>query len=164
MVKRRNKNRGERINAAIKEEMSLILRDMKDPRLSAMTSILRCDTSRDLNYCKVYYSVMGDEETKEETKAALASGMGFIRRELAQRLNLRQTPELTFIPDDSMEYSIYLSEKLKKIHEEDEMRLQAMTPEMREAKEAFEREQAALEEAEKSEDELWFLKDEEWND
>ena len=163
MVKRRNKNRGERINTAIKEELSLILRDMKDPRLSMMTSVLRCDTSRDLNYCKVYYSVMGDEEVREETAQALRSGMGFLRRELAQRLNLRQTPELTFIHDDSMEYSIYLGEKLKQIHEEDEERLKAMTPEMREAKEAFEKE-AEAQEQQNQEDDLWFLKDEGWNE
>lgn len=163
MVKRRNKNRRERINAAIKEEISLILRDMKDPRLSLMTSVLRCDTSRDLNYCKVYYSVMGDEIAKEETKEALLSGAGFIRRELAQRLDLRQTPELSFIPDDSMEYSIYLSEKIKEIHEEDEERLKAMTPEMRAAKEAFERE-AAEKEAEEKADDLWFLEDEVWHE
>ena len=163
MVKRRNKNRGERINTAIKEELSLILRDMKDPRLSMMTSVLRCDTSRDLNYCKVYYIVMGDEEVREETAQALRSGMGFLRRELAQRLNLRQTPELTFIHDDSMEYSIYLGEKLKQIHEEDEERLKAMTPEMREAKEAFEKE-AEAQEQQNQEDDLWFLKDEGWNE
>lgn len=161
MVKRRNKNRGERINTAIKEELSLILRDMKDPRLSLLTSVLRCDTSRDLNYCKVYYSVMGDDTAKEETKTALASGAGFIRRELAQRLNLRQTPELTFIPDDSMEYSIYLSEKLKEIHQQDEERLESMTPEMRQAKEQFEKEAEEAERAALEEDELWFLTDEE---
>ena len=103
------------------------------------------------------------EETREETAQALRSGMGFLRRELAQRLNLRQTPELTFIHDDSMEYSIYLGEKLKQIHEEDEERLKAMTPEMREAKEAFEKE-AEAQEQQNQEDDLWFLKDEGWNE
>ena len=162
-MKRRNRNRGERINTAIKEEISLILRDMKDPRLALMTSILRCETSRDLAYCKVYYSVMGSEEDKEQTAKAFSSGMGFIRRELAQRLDLRQTPELTFIPDDSMEYSIYLSEKIRKIHEEDEQRLEAMTPEMRAAKEAFEKKAEEKETKEKADD-LWFLEDEGWHE
>ncbi|MBO6158649.1 MAG: 30S ribosome-binding factor RbfA [Firmicutes bacterium] len=158
MIKRRNKNRQDRINEAIKEEMALILRDMKDPRLSPMTSVLRADTSRDLNYCKIYYSVMGDQEEKEKTAEALKAGGGYIRRELAARLDLRQTPELTFILDDSVEYSIYLGEQFKKIHEEDEERLAAMTPEMRQAKEAFE--QSVKEQEQAEEDDLWFLDDE----
>jgi|GEM_PF-1298911 len=150
MQRKANKNRESRVNEAIKEELSLILRDMKDPRIDLMTSIVRCDTSRDLKYCKVYYSVLGDETKKEEAKEALKAGTGYLRRELAIRLNLRQTPELSFIADDSMEYSQYLDGKFREIHEEDEEKLKNMTPEMREAKKAFE---ASLEEG-----------DSEWND
>jgi ribosome-binding factor A len=119
-VQRRNKNRTGRINEAIKEEMALILRDMKDPRIDMMTSVVKADTSRDLKYCKVYYSVLGDADKKEETKEGLQSAAGFIRKQLAERLNLRVTPELTFIEDDSIEYSVYLEERIKQIHSEDE--------------------------------------------
>ena len=119
-MQRRNKNRTGRINEAIKEEMALILRDMKDPRIDMMTSVVKADTSRDLKYCKVYYSVLGDADKKEETKEGLQSAAGFIRKQLAERLNLRVTPELTFIEDDSIEYSVYLGERIKQIHSEDE--------------------------------------------
>ncbi len=119
-MQRRNKNRTGRINEAIKEEMALILRDMKDPRIDMMTSVVKADTSRDLKYCKVYYSVLGDADKKEETKEGLQSAAGFIRKQLAERLNLRVTPELTFIEDDSIEYSVYLEERIKQIHSEDE--------------------------------------------
>lgn len=122
MKTQRNRNRGGRINEAIKEEMALILRDMKDPRIDLMTSIVRADTSRDLKYCKIYYSVLGDEDKKKETAQGFAAASGYIRKELAERLNLRQTPALTFIEDDSIEYSVYLEEKIKQIHAEDEKR------------------------------------------
>ncbi len=122
MQKRRNNNRGSRINEAIKEEMALILRTIKDPRIDPMTSIVKVDTTRDLKYCKIYYSVLGDEEDKAATAEGLKSAVGYIRRELAIRINLRQTPELSFIRDDSIEYSIYLGEKLKEIHAADEQR------------------------------------------
>lgn len=135
MQQRRNNNRPNRINEAIKEEMASILRAVKDPRIGIMTSIVKVDTSRDLNYCKIYYSVLGDDDQRKATKEGLKSAYGFIRRELALRLNLRQTPELTFIEDDSIEYSIYLSEKLKKIHEEDEQRKPLMPELMEEVNE-----------------------------
>ena len=135
MQQRRNNNRPNRINEAIKEEMASILRAVKDPRIGIMTSIVKVDTSRDLNYCKIYYSVLGDDDARKKTKEGLNSASGFIRRELAYRLNLRQTPELTFLEDDSIEYSIYLSEKLKKIHEEDEQRKPLMPELMEEAEE-----------------------------
>lgn len=122
MQNRRNYNRSGRINEAIKEEMALILRDIKDPRIDPLTSIVKVDTSRDLKYCKIYYSVLGDEESRKSTEEGLRSAAGFIRRELASRVNLRVTPELSFLRDDSIEYSIYLGEKFKEIHEADEKR------------------------------------------
>ena len=122
MQQRRNNNRTGRVNEAIKEEMARILRSVKDPRVSSMTSVVKVDTSRDLKYCKIYYSVLGSEEERKETREGLNNAMGYIRRELAMSLNLRQTPELTFIEDNSIEYSIYLGEKLKEIHEQDEQR------------------------------------------
>lgn len=123
MQSRRN-NRESRINEMVREETALILREMKDPRLDLMTSVVKTNTSRDLKYCKIYVSVLGNQEKKEEVQAALKAANGFIRRELARRLNLRNTPELSFILDDSIEYSIYLGEKLKEIQAADEARKQ----------------------------------------
>jgi ribosome-binding factor A len=122
MQTRRNQNRGVRINEAVREEMALILRDLKDPRIDMMTSIVKTDITRDLKYCKIYVSVLGDEVKKEEVQAALKSASGYIRRELARRLNLRNTPELTFLMDDSIEYSIHIGERFKEIQQEDEAR------------------------------------------
>lgn len=128
MQARRNNNRGVRINEAVREEMSMILRELKDPRIDLMISVVKTDTTRDLKYCKIYVSVLGSDEKKADVKSALKSANGFIRRELARRLNLRNTPELTFILDDSIEYSIHMEAKLKEIHQADEER-RAMFPE-----------------------------------
>lgn len=122
MQARRNTNRGVRINEAVREEMCMILRELKDPRIDLMTSVVKTDTTRDLKYCKIYVSVLGDDEKKAEVKEALKSANGFIRRELARRLNLRNTPELIFLLDDSIAYSIHMGEKLKEIHRADEER------------------------------------------
>ena len=126
--KRGGRNRTVRINEEIRKELSQILQqDLKDPRIDLMTSVVRTETTRDLKYCKVYVSVLGSEDHKKEVKEALKSAAGFIRRELARRINLRVTPELTFVLDDSIEYSIYMSEMLKSVEipqeepEEDEV-------------------------------------------
>ena len=107
--------RMERINEEVRRELSEILRDeVKDPRIETpLLSVLKADTTRDLKYCKVYISILGDEKRRDETAKALKSASGFIRRELAARLNLRNTPELKFIMDDSIEYSSHISKMLK---------------------------------------------------
>ncbi len=117
--RRPNKNRGERINESMREELSLILRELKDPRVDICTSVIKTETTRDLKYCKVYVSVLGNEEKKADVKAALKSAAGFIRRELAVRLNFRNTPELQFVMDDSIEYSMRMEEMLRAIHQND---------------------------------------------
>ncbi len=95
--------------------MSQIFYDLKDPRIDVRTSVLRTETTRDLKYCKIYVTTLGDEAAQAEVKEALKSAAGFIRRELAHRLNLRVTPELTFLMDDSIEYSIHMAEMIKSI-------------------------------------------------
>ncbi len=104
-----------RINEEVRRELSEILRnEVKDPRIDApLLSVLKADTTRDLKYCKVYISILGDPKMREETAQALKQASGFIRRELAARLNLRNTPELKFIMDDSIEYSIHIAKMLK---------------------------------------------------
>lgn len=117
---RSNKVRPDRINEAVREELCLIFRELKDPRMDICTSVVRTDTTRDLKYCKIYVSVLGDDAKKADVAAALKSAKAFIRHELAVRLNLRVTPELTFIMDDSMEYSIHMEQLLARIRPKNE--------------------------------------------
>ena len=84
-----------------------------------MTSVTKVDVTTDLKYCKVYISVFGDESSKDDTLAGLKKASGFIRSQLAKRINLRNTPELTFIYDDSMEYGMYMSNLIDKVASED---------------------------------------------
>ncbi|KAE9637081.1 30S ribosome-binding factor RbfA [Defluviitalea raffinosedens] len=115
-----------RINEEIKKELSDIIRqDLKDPRIiQTMVSVLNVDTTNDLKYCKIYISVMGNEEQKKGVIEGLKNASGFIRREIARRINLRNTPELIFKIDDSIEYGIRLSKIIDDIksntEEEDE--------------------------------------------
>lgn len=110
-------HRSERVAEEIKREISMIIRDdVKDPRISDMLSIVKVDASRDLSYAKVYVSVLGSDEEKEETIEGLKSASGFIRKELAAILQLRYVPELTFILDSSIEYSVHISKKIDELH------------------------------------------------
>ena len=112
----KNNNRMTRINDEILKELAQILRgELKDPRVGVMTSVLRVDTTPDLKYCKVYVSVLGNDEEKQGVMKGLKNATGFIRRLLAQRVNLRNTPELIFKLDDSVEYSIRMSKLIDEI-------------------------------------------------
>ena len=123
------KYRLQRINDEITKEMARILRGVKDPRVTSyMTVVTGCDVSPDLKYAKIYFSFLDPAspkdaaEIREQIKSGLVSAKGFIRRELAVSLNLRITPELTFIADTSAEYGSHVDEVLRKIKEEDEAR------------------------------------------
>ena len=116
-----NYRRG-RINDEMKKELSMVLREVKDPRLSdACISITAVEVTGDLKFAKVYYSaMMGD---KKEVAKGLKSCAGFIRREIARRLNLRMTPEFTFVEDNSIAHGAHISKLLNGIEitpEEDE--------------------------------------------
>lgn len=120
------KYRLQRINDEITKEMARILRGVKDPRVTSyMTVVTGCDVSPDLKYAKIYFSFLDPAspedaaEIREQIKSGLVSAKGFIRRELAVSLNLRITPELTFIADTSAEYGSHVDEVLRKIKEED---------------------------------------------
>ncbi len=114
--------RKSRINDEVKKELSLILRDVKDPRISsAFISVTAVEVSGDLKFAKVFYSVMRGD--KKEVAKGLKSSAGYIRRELAHRINLRMTPELTFSEDHSIEHGAHISKILNQIEitpEEDE--------------------------------------------
>lgn len=118
---RKNSVKHVRINQAVQKELGNILRsEVKDPRIGIMTSVTAVDVATDLKTCKVYISVLGDEQAKEETKKALDRAEGFIRRSLAANLNLRNTPKLTFFMDDSIEYGVNMSEMIDKVISHDE--------------------------------------------
>ncbi|MCR5208051.1 MAG: 30S ribosome-binding factor RbfA [Eubacterium sp.] len=106
----------DRITEDIKRELVHILREVKDPRVDEMLTVVKVDVSSDLSYCKVYVSaVEGIEKAKESVKG-LKAASGFIRKRLGSSLHLRKVPELKFIADDSIEKGFELFDKLKSIH------------------------------------------------
>ena len=108
------KYRRGRINDEVQKELAMLLREVKDPRVSdAFISITAVDVTPDLKYAKVYYSAMQGD--KKEVAKGLKSSAGFIRRQLAQRLNLRMTPELTFYEDHSIAHGAHISKLLNSI-------------------------------------------------
>ena len=100
----------------------LISREVKDPRVDMMATVTRAIVATDLKTCKVYISVYGDEQKKEETMAGLKSSEGFLRHMLAKSLNLRNTPELFFILDESLDYAMYMSGKIDELSREEQER------------------------------------------
>ena len=110
-----NYSRTDRVSEEIKRELSAIIRDLKDPRLPQMVSVVSVRVTKDLKFAKANISVMGDEKTKMGTFAALKSAAGYIKKEVSKRLNLRQTPDFTFVEDDSIEYGAHIEELLKNL-------------------------------------------------
>lgn len=116
---KKNSVKNTRINSEVQRELSVIIReDIKDPRIHFMTSVTDVQVAPDLKTCKAYISVMGNEEEQQNTLAGLKSAVGYIRRELARRVNLRNTPEITFILDDSIAYGAEMSKKIADLHVE----------------------------------------------
>ena len=113
-------NRLGRINEEIQRELADQLRHLKDPRVSqvGMVSITRVDTTGDLRYARIYISCLNKENEKDVMKG-LKSASGYLRRELGRALQLRYTPELQFIADDSIQYGAHILEVLRKVEVED---------------------------------------------
>lgn len=110
---RRTSIKNTRINGEVQKELSRIIsREIKDPRIHPMTSVTDVFVTPDLKECKAYISVLGNEEEQADTLAGLKSAAGYIRRELARSINLRNTPEITFCMDQSIEYAINMSKKI----------------------------------------------------
>ena len=114
-----------RTNMAVQRELSQIIRsEIKDPRIHPLTSVVAVEVTPDLKYCKAYISVLGDEEAGKATIEGLRSAASFVRRELAHRVNLRNTPEIKFILDQSIEYGVNMSklidEVTKDLHDDEE--------------------------------------------
>ena len=122
---KKNSVKNIRVNSEVLREMSLIIReDLKDPRIHPMTSVMAVEVTPDLKFAKIFVSVMGDEEAKEKTMQGLKKSASFARHRLADRMNLRNTPELTFVLDHSIEYGVTMSKRSDEVmrsdrHQED---------------------------------------------
>ncbi|MCR5501861.1 MAG: 30S ribosome-binding factor RbfA [Lachnospiraceae bacterium] len=113
---RKDSKKNVRINAEVQRELSEIIRGgIKDPRVSPVTSVLSCEVAPDLKTCKAYISVYGDEDTIRGTLDGLNSAEGYIRRELARRINLRNTPEIRFVVDESIAYGVRMSKMIDEV-------------------------------------------------
>ncbi len=112
---RKNSVKNRRINDEVMRELAQIIRDIKDPRVSPMTSVLQVEVAPDLKNCKVFVSVLGSEEDAKKTMQGLESASGFIRSELARKVNLRNTPQLTFVLDDSIAYGVAMSHRIDEV-------------------------------------------------
>ncbi|MDO4345231.1 MAG: 30S ribosome-binding factor RbfA [Eubacteriales bacterium] len=111
---RKNSIKNTRVNSEVQRELSNIIRsEIKDPRIHPLTSVVMVEVAPDLKTCKAYISVLGDDEARKSTIEGLNSAVGFIRRQLAGNLNLRNTPEIRFIPDQSIEYGIHMSKLIR---------------------------------------------------
>jgi ribosome-binding factor A len=116
---RKNSHKNSRINSDVQRVLSHIISyEIKDPRINPMTSVVSVIVAPDLKQCKAFISVLGDEASAQETLQGLTSASGYIRRQLAQSLNLRNTPELHFILDQSIEYGVNMSKKIDDINRE----------------------------------------------
>ena len=113
---RKNSIKNTRNNGEVQKVLAGIIRgEIKDPRIHPMTSVVAVEVAPDLKTCKVYVSVLGDEKAREDTLKGLRSAEGYIRRQLAHELNLRNTPEITFIMDKSIAYGVSMSKLIDEV-------------------------------------------------
>lgn len=108
-----------RLSEDIKREMSALIRELKDPRISQMLSIVRCEVSNDLSHCKINVSALEGEAATQESIKGLKSASGFLKRELSNRLHLRKCPELHFVADGSIAYSAKINSILEHLEHHD---------------------------------------------
>ena len=117
---RKNSIKNTRINGEVQKELSSIIRgEIKDPRIHPMTSVMAVEVAPDLKTGRAYISVLGNQEAKEATIRGLNSAEGYIRRQLARNLNLRNTPEIRFILDESIEYGVNMSKLIDDVAKRD---------------------------------------------
>lgn len=107
-------HRQDRIEEEIKKELSEIIKELKDPRISGLVSVIAVSVTKDLRYAKAYISVLGTEEELENTIKGLTSAGGYIRREIGARVGLRYTPEFVFKADSSIERGAYINSLINK--------------------------------------------------
>ena len=117
---RKNSIKNTRINGEVQKALSTLIRgEIKDPRIHPMTSVTAVEVAPDLKTCRAYISVLGSGEAKKATMDGLNSAEGYIRRLLAKNLNLRNTPEIRFILDESIEYGVNMSKLIDDVARKD---------------------------------------------
>lgn len=113
---RKNSVKNTRVNGEVQRVLAEIIRgEIKDPRISPWASVVAVEVAPDLKSCKAWISVLGDDEVRESTLQGLKSAEGFIKRQLAQKINLRNTPDITFVMDQSIEYGVNMSRKIDEV-------------------------------------------------
>ncbi len=105
-----------RLSEDMKRELSAVMRELKDPRVHGMLSIVKLELSNDLSHCKVYISAMEGMETAREAVKGLQSASGFIKNKICARIRMRRCPELHFVADDSIEHSAQLSKMIEELN------------------------------------------------
>ena len=119
---RKNSVKNTRINGEVQRVLAEIIRgEIKDPRIAPMTSVVAVEVAPDLKTCKAWISVLGDEKAQTDTLEGLRSAEGYIRGQLARTINLRNTPQITFIMDQSIAYGVNMSKLIDEVVERDEM-------------------------------------------
>lgn len=117
---RKNSIKNIRVNEEVYRELANIIRgEIKDPRISPLTSVVSVEVAPDLKTCKAYISVLGDAEARKQTYQGLKSAEGYIRTLLAKRINLRNTPAITFVMDNSIEYGVNMSKLIEDVNNKD---------------------------------------------
>ncbi len=123
---RKNSIKNTRINGEVQRVLAEIIRgEIKDPRISQWTSVVSVEVAPDLKSCKAWISVLGNEEVRKATLEGLKSAEGFIRKQLARTVNLRNTPEITFVMDQSIEYGVNMSHRIDEVRAEDQEKARA---------------------------------------
>ena len=118
---KKNSVKNIRINGEVQRVLAEVIRgEIKDPRISPWTSVVSVEVAPDLKSCKAWISVLGDEEVRKSTLEGLRSAVGFMRNKLAREINLRNTPEITFIMDQSIEYGVNMSRRIDEVIAQDD--------------------------------------------
>ena len=117
---RKNSVKNTRVNGEVMRVLAEVIRsEIKDPRINPMTSVVAVEVAPDLKTCKAWISVLGNEESQKDTLAGLKSAEGYIRNQLARKINLRKTPEIRFIIDQSIEYGVNMSRMIDEVNRAD---------------------------------------------
>ena len=118
---RKNSVKNTRVNGEVMRVLAEVIRsEIKDPRINPMTSVVAVEVAPDLKTCKAWISVLGNEESQKDTLAGLKSAEGYIRNQLARKINLRNTPEIRFIIDQSIEYGVNMSRMIDELNRADD--------------------------------------------
>lgn len=118
---RKNSVKNTRVNGEVMRVLAEVIRsEIKDPRINPMTSVVAVEVASDLKTCKAWISVLGNEESQKDTLAGLKSAEGYIRNQLARKINLRNTPEIRFIIDQSIEYGVNMYRMIDEVNRADD--------------------------------------------